>query len=99
MVCDGHDRTGEFIGCDRCGCIDAEERFLHESSLNLREFLLEKQGIDIETEKGRGTFQTCFAGAVCPACGNYGDIDMDPFDTRRGFPVPPEYEARKIFSS
>lgn len=96
MVRNGPDRTGEFISCDRCGCTDAAERFLDESSPNLREFLIEKKGIDIETEEGRIMFQCVFAGAVCHACGNFGDIDIDPFNTRNGYPVPPEYEARKI---
>lgn len=99
MVRNGPDRTGEFISCDRCECTDKAERFLDASSPNLREFLMEKQGIDIATEAGRATFQSGFAGAICPACGNFGDIDIDPFNTRNGYLVPPEYEAQKIISS
>ena len=87
------DRVGEFISCDRCDCVDRAEKFIDESSPNLREFLLEKKGIDIETEEGKRMFQNVFAGAVCPACGNFGDIDMDPFNTRNGYPVPPKFEA------
>lgn len=85
------ERVCEFISCDRCDFLGRSEEWLDESSPNLREFLLEKKGIDIATPEGRSYFHLFFAGAVCPECGNHAEIDTDPFNTINGYKVPPEY--------
>ena len=72
----------EWISCDRCEYLDAAEKWLDRYSPSLRQFLIEKQDLDIKTPRGQYDMQFMFAGAACPSCGNFSEIDMDPFNKR-----------------
>ena len=88
----------KWISCDRCEYLDAAEKWLDLSSPSLRQFLMEKQDLDIETPRGQYEMGFMFAGAVCPSCGNYSEIDMDPFN-KRGEEMTTEEVLRFLMDS
>lgn len=67
----------ENISCDRCGYYDSAGKFpdIYTSEGLM---VLKKFGWDISNPSHRGHIQTMYAGAICPECGNFSELDFDP---------------------
>ncbi len=65
------------ISCDRCGYYDSEKKFPVLETPEGRE-VLKRFGWDYSRPEDRGHIQTNYAGAICPECGNFSELDFDP---------------------
>lgn len=66
----------EMISCDRCEFYDSEEKFPDVyTPEGMR--VLERLGFDLSNPSDIGHIQTLYAGAICPVCGNFSELDFD----------------------
>ncbi len=69
------------ISCDLCGYYDSEEMFLVDSPEGIEK--LKGFGWDMSNPEDKSYFQVNFAGAICPECGNFSELDFDPDERSR----------------
>jgi len=65
------------IRCDRCGYNDSAGMFPDAYAPEGRN-VLKKNGWDLSNPSHLGYFQSAYAGAVCPSCGNFFELDFHP---------------------
>lgn len=65
------------ISCDRCGYYDSAEKFPTLETPQSLSFL-KQFGWDYSKPEYKGHIQTMYAGAICPGCGNFSQLDFDP---------------------
>jgi len=67
----------ENISCDKCGYYDSAGKF---PSLNTPEgtAALKGFGWDYSKPEDKGHVQATYAGAICPKCGNFSELDFNP---------------------
>jgi len=67
----------ENISCDKCGYYDSADKFPDIYTPKGRK-ILKKFGWDLSDPSDKGHIQAAYAGAICPECGNFSDLDFDP---------------------
>jgi len=71
----------EMIECGRCGYFDKSGNFpVIESEEGVR--ILGRFGWNLSNAEHKGSVWTAYAGAICPSCGCFSDLD---FDSERRF--------------
>ena len=65
------------ISCDKCEYYGSEKKF---PTLDTPEGIevIKKFGWDLSNPSDTGYIQTMYAGAICPECGNFSELDFDP---------------------